>query len=392
MTLPPNGSIEIQPVLNSRDLHQFIHFPVQIYRDDPHWVHPLIQEEKKRLIRKKNPFFEHGEAQYFLARNNGHIVGRISAHIDHLHNKTHNEKTGFFGFFESINDEAVSRAMFDQAAEWLCAKGMNNIRGPLSFSLGDEVGVLIDGFDHAPFIMMAHSPPYYRDLLEGWGMKKAKDLFCWKYSAERPIPEPAMQIAELARSYPGLKVREVDRKNIERDIRIIVDVFNSAWCNNWGFVPMTEKEIGKAVQDFKLILEPKHALIAEVNGTPAAISLALPNINEIIHDLGGRLFPFGIFKLLYRLKTKKIRWHRLIALGVKKEFRHETALKGVSVLLYTEMHRRGQELGILGGELSWTLENNEKINHGIEMMGGEHYKTYRIYEKSLEGTGYRKNK
>jgi len=233
---------------------------------------------------------------------------------------------------------------------------------------------------------MAHSAPYYERLLEGWGLKKLKDFFCWRYDSARPISEAALQLAEEARKYPGLKIREIDTKNIERDVRILIDVFNSAWEKNWGFVPLTENEIRKAAKDFKLFLEPKLALIAEVNGVPAAISLALPNLNEAIKDLNGRLFPFGLFKLLYRIKAKKIRSARLVLLGIKKEFRKDALGAGLSVLLYAEKHRRSQELGHWGGELSWTLEDNQKINFGIEMMGGEQYKTYRVYEKSLELT------
>lgn len=380
MKLPPE--YRIAPVSSKKELSSFIRFPWKIYQHDPLWVPPLIAEEKKRFSRKKNPFFEHAEAHYFLAWKGKEIVGRISAHIDSLHNQTHQEKVGFFGFFESIPDPAIATALLDQAALWLKSKGIEKIRGPISFSINEEAGALVDGFEYPPFVMMPHNPRYYLEFYEQWGLTKAKDLYCWKYDSSRPVPEAAHQIADVVKSYPGLTVREVSPKTLEKDVRILLDVFNEAWKNNWGFVPLTESEIKKAAKDFKMILEPKLALIAEVNGEPAAISLAIPNLNEAIRDLNGRLFPFGFFKLLYRIKRKKIRSARLILLGIRKKFRGDI-LGGLSVLLYVEKHRRSNELGHWGGELSWTLEDNEKINTGISLMGGEHYKTYRIYEKNL---------
>lgn len=374
--------IQIEPVQTKSQLKEFIHLPWTIYKNDKAWVPPLLQQERERLSPKHNPFFEHAKAQYFLARQDGKVVGRISAHIDHLHNQTHNEKTGFFGFFEAPDDPAIAKALLDTAGNWLRGERMNLVRGPYNFSINEEVGTLVEGFEHPPFIMMAHNPSYYPKLLEGYGLNKAKDLFCWRYDSARPVPEMAQQIAEAVRSHPGLTIREVSPKTLEADVRILIDVFNEAWSKNWGFVPLTENEIKKAAKDFKMILEPKLALIAEVDGKPAAISLALPNLNEGIRDLNGRLFPTGLFKLLFRLKTKKIKSARLMLLGIKKEFRGGV-LGGLVVLLYSEMHKRSQLLQHWGGELSWTLEDNEKINHGIQLMGGEKYKTYRIYEKTL---------
>jgi hypothetical protein len=214
-------------------------------------------------------------------------------------------------------------------------------------------------------------------LLEGWGLKKLKDFFCWRYDSARPVPEAALQLAEEAPQASGTGHPRSGSEKLGTGRPHLIDVFNSAWEKNWAFVPLTENEIKKAAKDFKLLLEPKLALIAEVNGVPAGISLALPNLNEAIKDLNGRLFPFGLFKLLYRIKAKKIRSARLILLGIKKEFRKDALGAGLSVLLYVEKHRRSQELKHWGGELSWTLEDNQKINFGIEMMGGEHYKTYR---------------
>ncbi|HSA59003.1 MAG TPA: N-acetyltransferase [bacterium] len=376
--------LTIRPVTSRSERERFIRLPWTLYRDDPAWVPPLLQERRDFLNPKKNPFFEHADVALFLAEKDGHPVGRISAQIDHLHNRTHNEQTGFFGLFECVNDPEVANCLLENASGWLKARGMTSMRGPFSFSINEELGVVVKGQEHPPFVLMAHTRPYYAGLLEGWGLKKLKDFYCWRYDSSRPAPEAALQLAEEARKHPGLVIREVDPKDLDRDVRILIDVFNSAWEKNWAFVPLTENEIRKAAKDFKLLMEPKLALIAEVDGRPAAIAFALPNLNEAIKDLNGRLLPFGFFKLLYRIKTKKIKSARLILLGIKKEFRRESLGAGLSVLLYVEMHRRSQELRHWGGELSWTLEDNQKINFGIEMMGGEHYKTYRVYEKSLE--------
>lgn len=375
-------SLQIRPVASRRELLTFIKLPWRLYQNDPAWVPPLIRERQGFLNPKKNPFFEHADVRLFLATRDGTPVGRISAQINSLSNEIHREKAGCFGLFESENEPQVAASLFEAAERWLKGKGMERVRGPFSFSINEECGLLVKGHEHPPFILMGHNPPFYSGLLERSGYRKAKDLFCWRYDSKRPVPEGPLQIAQEVRKYPGLKIREVDPRHLERDVRILLEVFNSAWANNWGFVPLTESEVRKAAKDFKLILEPKLALIAEVDGKPAAISLALPNLNEAIRDLKGRLFPAGIFKLLYRIKRRKIRSARLMLLGIKKEYRG-SLLGGLSVLLYVEKHRRSQELGHWGGELSWTLEDNEKINAGIEFMGGEHYKTYRIYEKEF---------
>lgn len=382
MVLDPKDSLTVSPVWSRRERRDFIKLPWKIYKNDKAWIPPLLVQEKQRFNRDKNPFFEHGEGEYFICKRNGVPVGRISAHIDYLHNERYDEKTGFFGFFESENDPNVAKALLNTAAQWLRSRGMNRIRGPLNFSINEEAGLLVDGFDHAPVIMTNHNLPYYVDLLETWGLHKVKDLYCWRYDPQSEIPEPAMQIADEVRKYPGLVVREVRRESLEADTRILIDVFNSAWKKNWGFVPLTEKEIQKAVEDFKTILEPKIALIAEVEGKPAAICVSLPNLNEMIADLNGRIFPLGFLKLLYRIKRRKYQSGRLIMLGVKEEYRG-SALGGLSVLLYTEIHRRAKALGFLMGELSWTLDDNQKINFGIEMMGGKKYKTYRLYERNI---------
>lgn len=377
-----NKMIQILPITNKKLINEFIDLPYRLYKDDPQWVPPLKMERHELLSSKTNPFFQNAEVQLFLAQKDGKTVGRISAQINRLHNERYSEKTGHFGLFDCVNDPAVAAQLFNVAEAWLKSKGMNKIVGPFSLSINEESGLLIEGFDTPPFPFMAHNYSYYINLVEAQGFSKVKDLIAWHYDSTRPIPEPALQIAEVVKAYPNLVVREIDPKNLKRDVAIIADVFNSAWSNNWGFIPWTDAELDKMAKDFKMILNPKLALIAEVEGKPAAISIAIPNYHEAIRDLKGRLLPFGLFKLIYRLKTNKIKSARLALLGIKKEFRHDI-LSGLSVYLYAEMHRRGQELGLTSGELSWTLDDNEKINRGIAMMGGEPYKKYRVFEKAI---------
>lgn len=377
-----DNTVIVRPVLTRRDRKAFLKLPWKIYRDDPAWIPPLLYEEARRLNPRKNPFFENGEGVCLIARRDGEVVGRISAQIDHTHNQLHGESTGFFGFFESIDDPSVSGALLDHAAAWLRDRGMMRIRGPFSWSINEESGLLIDGFEHPPQLLTGHHRPYYQRLLEAWGLAKVKDLYCWLYSAFDPVPEAALQIADAVREYPGLTIRQLDPENYERDIEIIFDVFNSAWQKNWGFVPLTDSAIKRIGKELKLILDKRMVYIAEVDGKPAAICVCVVNLNEAIRDLNGRLFPFGFAKLLYRLKRHKVKWVRLMMLGVKKEFRG-SVLGGLSILLYTIIHQKAKDIDYHGGELSWTLEDNDKINMGIQLMGGKHYKTYRVYEKGL---------
>lgn len=375
--------ITVKEVTNKKQKKQFIDFPYALYRNDPAFVPPLKKERADLLNPKANPYFEKAKVKLFLAYDDhGKVVGRLSAQVNDSHNERYNEKTGHFGFFDSVDDRSVVKALFSEGEKWLRHQGMNQVVGPFNLSINEESGLLVKGHEHPAYPYMPHNFPYYENLLTDLGFHKEKDLIAWRYDSSRPVPEGAQQISDFVASQPGLTIREVDKKNLDRDVRIIADIFNSAWSRNWGFIPWSESELKKMVKDFQLVLEPKLALIAEVNGEPAGISLALPNYNEAIKDLNGRLFPFGVFKFLYRLKTNKIKTARLALLGIKKEFRHEN-FAGLSVYLYTEMHRRSQALGQTGGELSWTLDDNEKINHGIALMGGDPYKVYRLYKKAL---------
>jgi hypothetical protein len=377
-------SIAVEAVQSKQAMAEFIELPWKIYHNDPAWVPPLRIEREEHFDAKKNPFFQHAEVQLFLARNpQREVVGRISAQLNFEHNRIYGEGTGFFGCFEAFDSHEVAAALFQAAEKWCRDRGCSTIRGPFSFSINDDCGVLIDGFETPPYVLMGHSPRYYAALHEASGYTKIKDLLAWHYKLSEPDPM-VLEIADNVEKAPGLVVRNINMSRLEEDVRSILDVFNEAWSKNWGFVPLTEAEILKMSKDLKLIADPELIKIAEVNGKVAAVALALPNVHEAIQDLNGSLFPTGIFKLLYRLKTHKIKGVRMVILGVKKEFRGGIFQGGgLSVLLYVRSYQAAVRLGYQFGEGGWTLEDNEKINQGIMLMGGVRYKTYRIYEKAL---------
>lgn len=375
-------SLEIIEVQNKKNLKKFIRFSHQVYKKDPNWVPPLEFERIDFFNPKKNPFYKQGEAALFLAIRNGQPVGRISAQIHHGHLERYKDQAGFFGFFESIEDQAVANALLEKSREWVKQRGMKKLRGPFHFTMYDnEAGFLIDGYDTPPVIMMNHNPPYYPRLLEAEGFHKIMDTFAWKFDVTKGIPEPALQLAEATEQYPGLKLRTVNMKRFDEEVRLMMNIFNEAWAENWGFVPATEKEIGYIAKMLKPIIDPEMVFFAHVNGDPAAFSVLLPNIHEAIRDLKGKLFPFGWAKLLWRLK-RGLKSGRLCLMGIRKPYRG-SKLGALSVLMNVEMNRRGQKRGYKMAELGWTLETNERINRGIEFMGGRKYKTYRIYEKEL---------
>lgn len=377
----PPADLRILPVQSKKQFREFLRLPYRLYRNDPHWIPPLYFERREALHPKKNPFYQHAEVQLFLAYKHNIPVGRISAQVDLEYEKFHGERVGHFGFFESENDFKTASALFAAAENFLNNKNATRSQGPFNFSINQESGLLVEGFDQPLMIMTPYNPPYYEDLLLGAGYQKAKDLYAWWYQAGN-IPEGPTQIAEEVAKVPGLTVRGLEKKHIKRDLPKMMEVFNSAWSQNWGFVPLTEAEISQAARELKLLVDPSVAFLGELHGEPAGICLSVPNIYELIHDFRGRLFPINFLKLLWRIKKRKYKSARLMLLGVKKEFRG-SALGGLSVLLYQQVAQRGYKAGFVGGELSWTLEDNVKINAGIEFMGGKKIKTFRIYEKRL---------
>lgn len=380
--LPETAGVEIVEVPFGTDTDRFLNVGRTVYAGDPTWVCPLDLDMKDRFNPKKNPFFEHAEGTTFIARKHGRDVGRITAQIDHEHIKRYADARGFFGFLDTIDDAGVCKALLDAAEAWLKKRGMKHMRGPMNLSINEEMGTLIEGFDTPPMVLMPHARRYQAALIERCGLAKEKDVFAWHYEVGEP-PKRARKAHDDVLALPEVKIRTLDMKKMESETRLMMDIFNDAWSENWGFVPLTERELEKMAADLKMIAIPDLMLLAEVDGEPAAISVALPNLHEMIGDLNGKLFPFGLPKLLWRLKVKGPRSARLIILGIRKKYRHVKKLGGLSAALYVEMNDRGKKMGMQWGELSWTLEDNAPVNLGIKMMGGKVYKKYRVFTKDI---------
>jgi hypothetical protein len=377
-------AIEIREHRPGHDVKDFIQAGFVVFRDDPMWVPPLDFEIKERLSPKANPFFQRADVTLFTAWKDGVLAGRCSATVDREHLKVWKDDAGFFGFFDTIDDQDVAKALMDAAEKWLKARGMKRMLGPMSLYENDEIGCLVEGFDYPPNLMMAHSRIYQGKLIEGCGLEKEKDLFCWKYDADNPFPERVLKAWEHIKSMPEVLLRSVDPSQMERELRDIMDIYNDAWAGKWGMVPALPDEVKKIAKDMKLILDPDIAFMAEIHGKPAGMCIMLPNLNEAIADLGGKLFPLGWAKLLWRVKVKHPESSRLMMLGIKGEARHNVKrYGGLSAAMYVEVAKRGIAKGYKWGELSWTREDDAPINLGIRSMGAKIYKKYRVYNKPL---------
>lgn len=373
--------VEIRETPIGGKLRDFLDVVDYVYRDDPQYVRPLDFDLTQRLS-SKNPFFQHAEGTTFTAYQNGWCVGRCTAQIDREHIARYHDDVGFFGFLDTVDDAEVAKALLAEASSWLSRKGMKRIRGPLSLNINEEMGCLVDGFDTPPMILMPHHRPYQGGLIEAAGLAKIKDVYAWRYTVG-DVPKRAGKAMAEVEAMPEVKSRHVDKAHVARDIRIIMDVFNDAWSDNWAFVPLTEAELEKMASELKPILVPELTFITEIDGEPAAVALALPNVNEMIGDLHGSLLPVGWAKLLWRLKVKGPKTARLIILGIRKKFRGVKKYGGLSTCLYAKMHKAAASVGVQWGELSWTLEDNAPVNVGIKFMGGEIYKRYRVYQTDL---------
>jgi hypothetical protein len=374
-------ALEIRSIPLGGDLRPFLDVVDYIYRDDRSFVRPLDLELKDRLS-TKNPFFAHAEGTCFAAFRNGKPVGRVTAQIDRAHLDRHRDGAGFFGFLDTIEDPVVSKGLLDRAGDWLKDRRMERMRGPISLNINEELGCLVEGFDTPPMVLMPHHRPYQGELIEQAGFKKLKDFYAWRYSVG-DVPKRAVKAHEEIAALPEIQTRSVDMKNIQNEVRIVMDIFNDAWMDNWGFVPLSEAELRKFASDLKLFLVPELTRLVTIDGEPAAFAIVLPNINEAIRDLGGKLFPLGLPKLLWRLKVEKPKTARLALLGIRRKYRHVRKYAGLSTYLYVEMNRAGVRTGIQWGELSWTVEDNAPVNVGIKFMGGKIYKKYRVYERML---------
>ena len=374
--------LRVRAARDRRDLKRFIDLPYRLHARDPVWVPPLRRDVELLLSRTRNPFFEHAEAEYFLAELDGEVVGRIAAISNRLHNETHADRVGFFGFFESIDDQTVADALLGVAADWCRQHGHDVLRGPASFSVNDECGLLVDGFDSPPTLMMPHNPRYYVPLLERAGFAKAKDLWVYQGGKEEhyvPVPERLARGTELIRQRQGITLRSLNLKDFQGEVERIKELYNEAWEKNWGFVPMTEHEIDHLAEQFKPVVIPDMVPMAEKDGKLIGFGIALPDLNVVFRrHRSGRLFPM-ILDLLWSLKMKRIRRARILLLGVHPDYRG----KGVDAMLYHWIWTRSGERRIYWGEAGWILEDNPAMNAGLEKMTFRVYKTYRLYDRSL---------
>ncbi len=371
--------VRVQEVRSRTDRERFIKFPWKVYRGDRNWVPPLLMERRAFLNPAKNPFFEHSDVALYLAFDEaGNEAGRIAAIVNQNHIRIHGEKVGFFGLFESVDDPEVARALFETAAAYLRSKGMKVMRGPENMSINDDVGLLIKGFEFPPVLMMPHNPPYYEKLVEGSGFTKAMDLYAyWGESDGSSIPERLKRGTELSMKRYRINIRTVRMEDFDAELNRIQVLYNQAWEQNWGAVPLTDREFSYLAKDLKQILDPELCLIAEVEGKPAGFSLALPDFNQVLAHLNGRLFPVGILKLLYfRRKISRI---RVLTMGVLKEYRR----MGLDSALIFETYRRGHGRGYRAGEMSWILENNASMRNALVNIGFIPYKIYRLYDYPL---------
>lgn len=373
------------PLRDRKLVDRFIRVPWYIHRElypKGHWVPPLLLDRQEYLDPAKNPFFTHAEVALWIARKDGRDVGRIAAIEDRDYIQFHSEKTGYFGMFECPDDPEVASALLERARAWLVGRGLTKMIGPMDFSTNYVCGTLIDAFDRDPGINMPYNPPWYDALLQGQGLAKAKDLIQWHIELQNPIPERVEKICERLQKRDNITVRAMSFDDWDAEVGRSLEVYNDAWERNWGFVPVGEREFRHIAKDLKLVLHRTMPLIAEVDGKPIAFALIIMNVNPIMKQLDGKLFPFGIFKLLWDLKVRpKVDSGRLILLGIREGYRK----RGVDSILFVEMYKRSKALGWWGGEIGWTLEDNVMVNRAIENFGCKAAAHYRIYEQELRG-------
>lgn len=374
------ASVEIVEVSSPSQLKKFVTYPNQLYKGDANYVTPLVSERLEFLNKQENPFFQTASTKEYLARRDGKIVGRIGTCINYAHNQHHLEKVGFFGFLDLPDDYDVLVMMMRVAMINLKKVGMEKLRGPVSYSTNHECGALIEGFDLPPKIMMPYNKPYLPQLLEKFGFKKAMDLFAYRITQEMPIPERVLQITDKLLERAAATIRPMKMSRFDEEVEKIHLIYNAAWEENWGFVPMTKEEFFYMGKNLKQIVDPKVALIMEVDKKPVGFALALPDINQALIRIHGKLFPFGLAKLLWDTKIRnKIDSLRVVTMGVIPEFRG----KGLDMVLYQKIYTEGTKAGYNWAEMSWILESNQPMNSAIERMGAELYKKYRIYEMPI---------
>ncbi len=373
----PHIMINIRTVNSKAELKAFIKFPWEIYKGNSNWVPPLIIDRMEFLNREKNPFFQHSDAELFTAEQNGSIVGRIAAIKYSRHLETYNDGTGFFGFFECIDDKEVARTLFQRAEEWLSDQGLKAVRGPMNFTINDECGLLVDAFDLSPVLLMTYNPPYYQELIESYGFEKAQDLFAYRISRPEDIPDRLKRAMKILEKRHGILIRTVNIKDFDNEVDRVHSIHNQAWSENWGAVLLTKDEFRKIGKELKMILDPDLVFLAEANGTPVGVIVCVPNMNVALKHANGRLLPFGLLKILWH--KRKIDSLRVLIMGVLKEYRH----MALDTAMYYKLMEASLAKGYQWAEMSWILESNASMRRVLERLGCELYKTYRIYDKYI---------
>jgi GNAT superfamily N-acetyltransferase len=377
------GSVTIRPVRSRRQLKGFVKVPFHLHRDQPQWVPPLVFERMQFLDRRRNPYFEHAEVELFVAERDGEPAGRISAQVDHRWDEFQGGSDAMFGFFETAEDPEVAQALLDAAGEWAAAKGRDRILGPMDFTTNDEIGILIEGFEKRPMILEPWHPPFYRELIEAEGFAKTMDVLMWELNfgdlKEGERFDPSIHAAaEKALKDEGIVIRNMRKRDMAAEVRRFTDVYNEAWGDNWGFVPITDAEVEFQAKNLKQVIDESWTYMAEKDGEVVGAALTLPDINQVMARLNGRLLPLGWLRFLRG--KRNIDRLRVFALGVKHDYRHT----GVAAGLYLKHLETAAEPGaIQGGEMGWILETNEPMNRAMEGMGGRIVKRYRLYERAL---------
>lgn len=375
------SEIEVRQVVGKAEMKTFIRLPGQIMKDDPNWVEPLHFERAQFFSPKHNPWFAHGEAAYFLAWRGGRPVGRISAQIDQLSPRVDGRVCGLFGALTAENDAAIVKALLARAEAWLREKGAGWMRGPYTLNINHEAGLLVDGFDSPPFLLMPHDPPWLGPMVEAAGLTKGRDAFAYRLETTEGLPERPKR---LFRSAPAnLSIRPVDLKRWDAEVETIAHIFNEAWKGNWGFIPFTQGEIDAMAKDMKPLIDPGLSKIAELDGKPIGFIVVLPDVNEAIRDFKGRLFPFNILRLLWRLKYGKLHGARVPLMGMLPGLEGLAGSIAPLMLIYS-LEPRCIERGFGELEFSWILEDNLPVRKVIEMLGARIAKTYRFYERPLD--------
>jgi GNAT superfamily N-acetyltransferase len=376
------SELVIRPVDNDVDKMRFIKFPWEIYKGDDNWVPPIIYDVRKNLDTVKNPFYKHSRIQLFLALDGKTIVGRIAAVINDNHNNKYNDKVGFFGYFECINSKEVSVALFEAAGNWLKENGMDTMRGPINLSVNDEVGLLVDGYDSPAVLLMMYNPRYYEKLILDYGFIQAKEMYAYIFGEDQIKVNPKSiqkleRVAEIVVKRDNIKIRKINLKDLENELLKVMKVYNCAWIDNWGSVQMTEDEFKFVAASLKPLVDADIVYFAEVNGVPVGFSLSMPDWNKIFKNLNGKLFPFGIFKIL--TGRKKIDGIRVMIMGIIPEYQR----KGIEAVFINNTIKIGNSKGYKYAEISWILEDNVPMVQTAINLGAEKYKTYRVYDKQI---------